>query len=384
MIGLQENSLTQYLDLVKPWVSDQLIDATHWSAIAAIAAWLPSRITNFFGFECRLSNPAPQADFLLCVGNHEMGQQILAGQLSYLALQPKLLRQSVWQQVQQFSQIWLQESSCLAEHVNNIWLEFDVDGFSQSTPIPSCFFGSQSIQATPTGTNASNRWVTEMAITQLQGSALDTAIQSVFSRCLDSLPVEAHVFQVGLMLARSQSIGKGLRICLRGLSPQQTLTYLEAIGWQGDLKDLEVLLLHLATLVERIDLDLDLGLTGVQSKIGLECYLLKQPKFDHRWLDFLNYLVQMGWCLSQKRDALLSYPGVVRETRYLEQWPSHLRMLSSLSGRNAEGIFGRGLHHVKLTYDTHHVTEAKAYCWVSQQIIRTRARTPSMSVPSSP
>ena len=370
MVCITENSLAQYLDLIKPDVSEQLIDAAHWADIAAIAQWLPGPITNFFGFECRLGDPTPQADFLLSVGTDEAGQRILAGQSPRYPLNPALLKEPVWQQVQQFTQTWLNESSDLYPNVNNIWLEFDVDGNSTEPPIPSCFFGSQTICVKPDTTGPSapplHRWVSQTAIAQLQGRPMDAALEAQLRHCLDALPVDSHVFQVGLMLARPVNM---VRICLRDITPKQVLSYLKKLGWGGSLKALSSCLMMQSQLTDRIDVDLDVSSQGISTKLGLECYLPAQPQLNPAWSQLLDYLVTKGWCLSAKREALLQYPGFARERDHGDRWPSYPRQLSQLLGDRREGVFFRGLHHIKLVFHTDRIVEAKAYCWVSQQLI---------------
>lgn len=379
MVCIQENLLTQYLELIKPCVSDQLIDASHWADIEAIAQWLPSPITNFFGFECRLGDPTPQADFLLSVGADEAGQRILAGQSPRYPLADTLLREPVWQQVQQFTQTWLEEASDLHANVNNIWLEFDVDGRSAEPPIPSCFFGSQTILVNPDAQEPAaeprHHWITQTAIAQLQGKELDAALEAQLRRCLEALPVGSHVFQVGLMLARPVNM---VRICLRNITPKQVLTYLEQLAWSGSIEALSPYLVELSQLADRVDVDLDISPQGVGPKLGFECYLRAQPKQNPAWVEFLDYLVTAGWCLPQKRDALLSYPGFVRERDHKDRWPSHLRKLSQFVGEGQEGVFFRGLHHIKTVFHIDRMVEAKAYCWVSQQLIGKPAAPPAV------
>lgn len=378
MVCMPANSLTEYLDLVQPFVSDQLIDAAHWAAIAAVAQWLPSPITNFFGFECRLGNPTPQADFLLSVGAGEPGQRILAAQSPRYPLPSELLERPVWQQVRTFTQAWLEERSPLHANVSNLWLEFDVDELAPAPPVPSCFFGSPTLRAATPETTERPDWVTQAAIAPLQGRGVDPALAAQVYRGLAALPPEAHVFQVGLMLPRQVN---WVRLCLRHLSPPQLLSYLRQLDWPGDLAPLQAQLTPLAERTDRIDLDLDIGPSGLSPKLGLECYLRQQPSTEPRWPAFLDFLVAGGLCLPQKRDALLHYPGYVRETDHRQQWPPHLLRLMAYLGSRYEGVFFRGLHHIKLVYQPDQMTEAKAYCWVSQQILSSRS--PSLGEGSS-
>lgn len=361
MICTQESSLTEYLTLVKSDVSDRLIDAESWSQIEKIANLLSSQITNFFGFECRLGTAAAKADFLLCISAKEVGQKILTGAS---ALPDRLLQSPVWQQVRNFTNSWQEPTSPLYANVDNIWLEFDVDGNSDRSPIPSCFFGSQTI--TSAAATNSYTWVTQTAIQLLRDRALSPAIEQHLFGCFAALPNGVHVFQVGLMLARQSD---AVRICLRGISPDQIIDYLSQIGWLGSTTELATLLAELSTHVERIDLDLDVVEAGVAAKIGLECYLNVQPKYEPRWTSLLDYLVEIGLCLPQKQAALLTYPGYVREKNHRERWPSHLLKLSQFMGPNYETVLMRGLHHIKVVYQSDRAIEAKAYCWVTHSLL---------------
>jgi len=359
----QEHSLTEYLALVKPYVSSKLIDAESWCDIEAIARHLPSQITNFFGFECRLGTEAAKADFLLCIGAAEVGQKILA---SESALSDCLLREPIWSQIRNFVTCWQNKDSPLHSNVNNIWLEFDVDGKLDQTPIPSCFFGSQTIHAASSVIPYPHTWVTQTAIQLLRGHVLSPALEEQLFRCVNALPTGVYVFQVGLMLARPSDL---VRICLRGISPEQILDYLSQIGWSASTDTLKTLLQELSTYTDRIDLDLDVGETGVAAKIGLECYLALQPKFEPRWMSFLDYLVKIGLCLPQKREPVLTYSGYVREKKQPELMPSHLLKLSQFLGQNHENVFMRGLHHIKVVYQSDQAIEAKAYCWVTHSLL---------------
>jgi Rps23 Pro-64 3,4-dihydroxylase Tpa1-like proline 4-hydroxylase len=367
MICTQEHSLTEYLTLVKPYVSSQLIDTESWFHIEAIANLLPSQLTNFFGFECRLGTEAAKADFLLCIGAAEVGQKILT---SESALCDSLLKEPVWQQIRNFTSCWQNQTLPLHSNVDNIWLEFDVDGHLDQAPIPSCFFGSQTIHAA----SSTHTWVTQNAIQLLRGHSLPLAVEKQLFKCLEALPTNVYVFQVGLMLARRSDM---VRICLRGISPGQIIDYLSQIGWSGSTDGLKTLLEELSIYVERIDLDLDVGETGVAAKIGLECYLTLQPKYEPRWMSFLDYLLKVGLCLPQKRDALLTYPGYVREKNHRNQWPSHLLKLSQFLGPNHENVFMRGLHHIKVVYQSERAIEAKAYCWVTHSLLSKQADYPT-------
>jgi hypothetical protein len=364
MISVLESSLTDYLKLVNPYISPQLISPENWYNVDALAQFLPRAITSFFGFECHLGVKEAHADFLICADAAEAGRKILAGDNYSITLPSFLMEHPVWTNIREFSSNWDTDTSPIYEKVRNVWLEFDINGLPNTIPIPSCFFGPEPIYSAKSDNPHRYEWVSH-ALKLLMGRTLPDKVEHQLFNCFDLLPKEAYVFQIGVMLARKSDL---VRICIRNISPEQILEYLTQINWQGCVSELKPILTKLSTLVERIDLDIDVG-EIILPKIGLECYLSKQPKFEPRWQLFLNYLVETGLCIPQKQDALLAYPGCIRERSHQELWPSSLLKLSNFLGSEYERVFFRGLHHIKVVYQPQKLLEAKAYLYASQSLL---------------
>ena len=354
------NSLVNYLKILRPKISDQLIAHKYWRNIEAVAQVLPSTITTFFGFESRLGSSEAHADFLLCADAQEMGRKILADQNYPITLAPYLYGHSVWKQIRNFGEQWNNPSSPLYEQVNNMWLEFDIEESSPNIPIPSCFFGPKPIYA-----HSDAQWTIDTALNLLQNQEISGVIKTKILNCINSLPAEAYVFQIGVMLARKSEV---VRLCIRNIAPEDILNYLSAINWNGSVEALQEKLAKISTYAERIDLDIDVG-ESVLPKIGLECYLSMQPKFEPKWQLFLDYLVATGFCLKEKRDSLLAYPGYIGQRQNPAYWSDDLRKISSFLGSGYETVFFKGLHHIKLTYKESKFLEAKAYLYVSQSLL---------------
>ncbi|MDH6059586.1 hypothetical protein NWP17_03885 [Chrysosporum bergii ANA360D] len=355
------SSVKDYVKLVQPYTSSALISSATWGKINAIAALLPSDITSFFGFECPLGIAAARSDFLICAEAAESGREVLAA--NHGGLPKLLLSDPIWHQIHKFSQAWQNETSALYQQVHNVWLEFDIDDYGDSLPVPSCFFGPQPIYSSKSpdaglAENNSYEWITRTGLQLLLNANLPEAVEEELFKCLDLLPHEAYVFQIGVMLARN--VNNQVRVCIRNISPEQIGEYLQKIGWSGSVDILEVFLQEISGLVERIDLDIDVG-ESIGAKIGLECYFSKQPKLEPRWQLFLNYLVGKNLCLTGKQAALLAYPGFVRESADPGDWPSYLSRSCNLLENNAEAVFFRQIHHIKIVYQDNHPQLAKAY-----------------------
>lgn len=361
------NSLAQYLGILKPTISSDLISPQCWDNIESVATTLPNAISTFFGFECRLGIEEAHADFLVCAEAQAMGREVLAGNCS-AALAAPLYVHPVWQQIHDFSQHWNNQDTPLYDGVNNIWLEFDIvrekslpsDGLFANIPVPSFFFGPQSIYS-----DSDARWTIYDALKLIKNKDVPQVVATNLLNCYNLLPEGAYVFQIGVMLARESDL---VRVCIRDIYPEQIADYLTALGWPGSIEKLNKTLDELSSYVARIDLDIDIG-ESILPKIGLECYFKKQPQFEPRWYLLLDYLVENEFCTIQKRDSLLSYTGYLRGQPRPDYLPDNLEKIYSLLGYRYEGIFFKGLHHIKLTFQEDKALEAKAYLYISQQLI---------------
>jgi hypothetical protein len=275
----------------------------------------------------------------------------------------------IWRRVADFAARWADPSSALYRAVDNVWLEFDVDGAPPVIPIPSVFFGLQ-----PSGQEGASgvayervvdgyRAPAEKAIGLLSGSALAPRKLQMLSDCFRALSSVEHVFQVGLMLSRG---AEAVRLCINLRSVEGIVEYLTGVGWPCSEAEVLGVLEPIASLVDYVCLDIDVGET-VHRKIGLECYFdgIKQPRTEPRWGVFLDSLVRDGLCTADKRDALLSYPGYVDENAEGIPWPRALRRASHLLGGRSLSTFIRSLHHVKIVYQPGEGLEAKAYLAVN-------------------
>jgi hypothetical protein len=330
--------------------------------MSSVARVLPAILAyNMFGFECRLGEENPRADFLV-LARASCGRDSLAGLHPTSTLPARLMADPVWRRVRDFAAHWAAPSSPLYHAVDNVWLEFDINGPVPDVPVPSMFFGPQSndqiddieVAGEP---NAEGRLATvERTIRLLAGGEPPPRM---LEGCFRALSSDAQVFQVGLMLSRGDD---AVRLCIQIRSVERIMEYLTVVGWPGDEADLRGVLELLARSVDRVALAIDVG-DAVRPKIGLECYFYenRQPRREPRWGAFLNSLVLQGLCTADKREALLAYPGYVDQNAHGVPWPGALQRTSQLLGGRSLSTFVRSLHHVKIVYRPGEPLEAKAY-----------------------
>jgi hypothetical protein len=341
--------------------------------VGAAARLIPAAATANFGFECRLGEALPRADFLVSASAAGGGREILAGVNTGIRLPGTLADDAVWRRVLDFCGRWADPTSSLYDGADYLWLEFDIDGPPSGLPVPNVFFSPQRspgpVAAEEGSAGARQRacQLVEMGADILRGAPLPRAHAKCLSACFRALPKSARVFQAGFMLARNSD---AVRLCVRDLSSARILEYLIRIGWGGDPTALQSVLDALSPLVGPICLDIDVS-AAVSHKIGLECRPRSvnggQPGTEQPWDLFLDYLVERGLCLPAKRDALLTYPGICSEQTDAERWPANLTRISEFLGGRTIGLFIRTLYHVKIVYQPRCPLEAKAYLLAAQR-----------------
>ncbi|MGI0496174.1 hypothetical protein ACOKW7_13540 [Limnospira platensis CENA597] len=370
-------SLTDYWEAIAPAISPDLISPESLGHLAAVGGHFPSAIASLVGFECRLADPQPQADLFLRVVPENGGRDILAGgeavetlpKLYHLlagsatipVLSSRLIEHPVWRKIRLFCREWSNPETSFYRTVNDLWLEFDLTGdltgdltTDRVIPVPSVFWGSEQVADLE---NHLNWWL---------DSRLTSGQSQIIHQTFQALPPTAKLFQSGVLLSRNS---QALRFYIADISPTQIYGYLEQLGWLGDRYSIGAILALLSVGINKTNLQLEIDGNSLSEQIAVECYLENRQA----WQIFLDGLVKTGFCLPQKRDAILSFGGLTHERDSPEKWPDTLRRRSQLLGENWESVLFRRLAYLKLTYRRGIPLEFKAYLGVQPGWINTKS-----------
>ncbi|MEH2072558.1 MAG: hypothetical protein V7K47_31155 [Nostoc sp.] len=332
-----------YLKVITPYLQSDLVSPDALSEIRSLARILPPLPLAFL--ECRLGYGKSRVDF-----------QVNVSPLSP-SLPEILLKHPTWQTFQKIYQEWTEEKSFLYQKVRNIWLEFDVYGQSyledtklNKVPVPCTFL-------TLNNENITNYQELIKIVFSLLNYPISSQIKSNIQLSIDCLTAKSHISHIGLMLSRSV---QEVRINVNEIAPAQVLDYLRKIGWTDPTNTLQSYISNLSEFVDGVCLSFDIG-DKILPRIGLECSLVKQPKYEPRWKLFLDYLVEKGLCTPGKQKALLTWPGLCQKASIPDNWPSNLIWGDIVMGANVFSIFKRRINHIKLVYQPNTAIEAKAY-----------------------
>ena len=362
------NSLKNVLQTVGSHLSDNLIAADGFSKIGQIGNLLPNLpIVSDAGFECHLGSSKPRTDVLAAFTTLNQGRETLVD--SSKTLVNLSSTSSVWKKVHSFLAHWANPQSPLYENVESIWLEFDLDKESLEVPEPSLFFGPKNIRGKKKNLFSDNqnnltgeaKWVADEALSLLLGNSLPKEVKQQLLTCFQSLPSNAEVFQIGVMLPR-ESESKAIRLCVENITNKKILEYLNNIGWSDSGNQLSSLLSKLSSLVDDLKLNFAIEDT-IFPKIGLECYLHKQPKNSPKWKLFQDYLVKNKLCTLAEAKDIFNWSGCSEQKNNQKFWQDNFGEAFTLDNPNFRSTIARLVHHIKIVYQPNQPLQAKAYLW---------------------
>ncbi len=371
------DSLKNALLVSKTGLDEKLVSTDAISQMSLIADLLPTFPTaSQAGLECHLGMSEPTADFFAAFSTLNSGREALARGYQPLA---NLEDNSVWNRVYEFCKHWTDKHSALYNEVDRVWLEFDlVKPQPSKVPEPNFFFGTAKGVKNEADDNLSfdrvsenYNWITEEALRFLRNKPLPDSIKQNLLNCFSSLPPGGRVFQLGVMLPR-QAESETVRLCISNIAISDIPQYLKDIGWQGSVTKLQSVLADLTPFANSISLNIAVG-DYIFPKIGLECYIEKNPKINPKWNSFLSYLVEQKLCTPEKADALLNYPGYSSEYHHQELWPRNLANASKFINNSFNSTLVRVLHHIKIVYQPERPLTAKAYLWFGHLWLPSRS-----------
>jgi hypothetical protein len=346
-------SMGDYFQVVTPYLKPDLVSSEALSHIQFIAQLLPPSIG---GLECRLGPEQPRVDFAVNVPH------------GTLFIPEKFQHHPVWQAIKSLYQAWSESASPLHQSVNNLNLEFDLDGQLSEVLIPCLFLDlSRDIlrEFSPL-----KEIIDHCTFKRILDQSIASQLSLNLHRCFHNLPEKAWIAHLGVMLSRPKQT---VMVVIKGLSAKQISEYLIQMGWQTSTEKLNYLLADLSEFVDSLNLDLYID-DQVCPQIGIECYLGNQLPDESRWYSLFNYLIAQGLCTKGKQDGLFAWPGIIQKNDYSEKWPNNLTLGDQFLNSLAFSIFYRKISHIKIVYHPNFPLSAKAYLefghhWINRNLI---------------
>jgi hypothetical protein len=345
------STLACVLDGVEPSLPESLFGEECRRQMHLVASRLPTRLSSFWGFECRLGEPEPSSDILFEIKKEALGPALLAGG------QPSILDDlceayPVWEKFRSFARDWANPEHARNRDVHNLWLEMDLAGADAESVLrqPYIFFGPE--QKTSNGSVFS--LICELASLFERPVSGARALREFF----DVMPEGARIFQIGFMLAREDDAG--IRLCVDKMPPEPEkclawlVRLLPAMG-AAEAESLKDALERIFPLCRETNFGFNLTEDGAGDAFGVECYEDWLDENPEQWGPLLDELTREGLCLPEKASGVRDYAGITAT-------PLSERITSDVVYLNTY----RKIHHLKITLSRGNMTQAKAYLAVSR------------------
>ncbi|MGF2014527.1 hypothetical protein [Nostoc sp. DedVER01b] len=183
------------------------------------------------------------------------------------------------------------------------------------------------------------------------------AVERKLEQCFDLMPANTDINMVGMMFARPVQT---TRLQLAGFTKEQTIPYLEKIGWQGESDRLAQMMAIAPANFSPFTLTFDVD-EQVYPRIGLKYFTRCITKDAPPWQEFLEILVRHQLCSPEKGEALRKWPGY---TQIKGSSPSFFQIIentAALRENRLLNVMERNFGQIKMVYQPGLPFEAKAY-----------------------
>lgn len=320
--------------------------------LALVLSRVPHDAVSRVGFERRLNASDDRIDYFL--GFSDADADGLRQTATGLSHESSPAEAEVLNGLHTFADRW-ERSERLAEDIRCLWLEYDGDGIAAGRRPPGVFLDSGPF---PPPDRDAHEWMSDRRrnIEMISGHRVPASVAREVDRCLEACPPGVHPGTVGFFLGRPHP---GLRLCLAGFDLWGAMKFLSQVGYDGDVDRCLTSVLAVRSgasgILEEIGMiHLDVMPEGVGSRVGVELVfeVNRQVSEHHLATDVLDALVREGLADPVRCRELASWPGAARR----------------------EGVdptvYLRRVNHLKIVFEGHELTEAKAYFGIRKGLPR--------------
>ncbi|MEI6435651.1 MAG: hypothetical protein WCP32_12455 [Bacteroidota bacterium] len=336
-----KHSFRDHLTVISPAIQPGLMCPENIEALETFCSLFPFDIAQDFGFESRLGKPEAVCDFFLQIRKESEGAKILAGKSPIAGLAKELLHDPLWQKISSLFAAWSNPGNILHEALEVFWFEFDRQELSYNLT-PNIFFRILE----NSGEDRRSQWKSRVKVLDeiyniLFGIPFPKALAENLRMCIEALPENAGLYQIGFMIPRQT---EAIRLVLVKILPHQLEQFLKEIQWTGEFAKVLQMINRYSPKFDYSVYNINIG-NEILPDLGVEMYFnnLLQPQFNSRWYDTLDFLESDKLLTMEKKVALIRFCGK-RTVNFL--YPIN---------------YICGLNHLKLVHKPNSSVECKGY-----------------------
>lgn len=270
-----------------------LIGIECFNKIAKFTERFPEKLSPFFGYEIQLGNNNDQADFLFCISDPSSFRNYVNSEIS--PSRENNFDSETIIGLENFSLLWLDESSNLKNPINNIWFEFDYQEIEKKRP-KACFFFGPKINLN----HLEVLLLTEKVFFKIFGKTVPVETLKKLLEIYRVLGKHSIISQIGMMNSRNDD---NLRLFIQGKNKGWIIPFLTEMDYPHIENAALISMLDICNQnASKVDLDIDIS-EKIGENLGIECYFNSTEKV----LKFLEMLVGRGLATTQKSELLKKY-----------------------------------------------------------------------------
>ena len=335
---------------MRRFIPRSLLDGPWWDRLLARVGHLPGwTAASGAGFEFRLSDPVPAADFLVAIMPGEPLVRHYAE--SARDAPPGSARAALGRVMDRLVQPEAEAPDTRPDWLIRVMLEYDIRKTDPTgSSDPGVFFKLRS--PSRPGEQGSGP-LTPGALARAMSAAVGRndhaeerrAVERVFA----ALPARATVGEMGAMPDREP---RAIRLIVDGVGTREVPAFLKRLAWTGSVSAAMGVLAEMRDVVSpRVRLSLDVTARGVAPRLGLEFYAAGEPGTPRiwtstraeTWAPIVERLETLTWCRREKCSGLRRFPG-----------------LDHIIDETGVFVLYRGVNHVKVVVENDTLS-AKAY-----------------------
>ena len=310
-MATQPQTLETILRRLRPLFPPVLIDGLGWKHLLDLAADLPAEGAKHMGFEFRLNDPVPAADFCLAVqpDNTEVAQHFIR---RGRAAKPGSAAAALASLITQLGEA----GSTLSLWANLAGLEYDLADFLHNPPEhrsePGVFLRlRRSSDASNENDNDPGALAREHLANTFAAAAgwpEDPQERREVERVFDALPSRALLMNAGALPGRA---ARGIRLVV-SIRLADIPDFLTRLQWPGTIATASAILADMRDVCSSsFALSLDVSNQGLSPRLGIEMFGGGGWMMSTRsnWVPLITRLQEQGWCSADKADGLLAWPG---------------------------------------------------------------------------
>ena len=324
-------------------IPKSLLAGQGWGGLLERVGDLPAAAAaSLCGFEFRLDEPVPAADF--------SGPVTGGGQVArhYIARGEAAAPESV----EAWLAAHLKDSSATDHWLESILPAYDIIGAPAGQPEPPVVY-LRLLPGREKGAIAAGPAAIARTIAEACARGDSEPERRALARALDALPAGARLAYVAATPNRAP---RSVRLLAADIGAHEVGPLLVQLQWPGSIAAVDRLLSGMSDLCGRFLLLFDINEDAALPRLGFEMHALRERVTNYRalfaawlisskndWKPVIRRLVERDWCLPSKAEGLLSWPRL--RTVFGEAGAFQLYM---------------GINHIKLSIEGERV-RAKAY-----------------------